>query len=108
MLVKIFMRRRMKEGNLNNIFALIRKIRAIAMNQHGYISGETLVDYNDPKETLVISTWQSMEDWMKWNENPLRKEIEVQLEELLEKPTEYKVFVYSKYHLKITGDSSLG
>ncbi|MBA3036500.1 MAG: antibiotic biosynthesis monooxygenase [Desulfobacterium sp.] len=102
------MRRKIKEGNLRNVFVLIRKIRAMAMNQQGYISGETLVDYNNPQGTLVIGTWQSMEDWMNWKENQLRKEIEVQLEELLDEPTEYEVFVYSKHHLKITGDSSLG
>ncbi|MFH2045977.1 MAG: antibiotic biosynthesis monooxygenase [Pseudomonadota bacterium] len=108
MLVKVCMRRRIKEGKLRDVFVLIRKIRARAMNQNGYISGETLVDYNNPQGTMVIGTWQSTEDWKNWKENPLRKEIEVQMEELLEAPTEYEVFVYSKYHLKITGDSSLG
>ncbi len=108
MLVKVYMRRRFKEGSLRDAFLLIRKIRARAMLQQGYISGETLVDYNDPQKTMVIGTWQSMEDWMNWKENPRRKEIVPQLEALLEEPTEYEEYIYSKHYLGITGDPTLG
>jgi heme-degrading monooxygenase HmoA len=108
MLVKVYMRRKIKRDKIRNVFELIRKIRANAMNQHGYISGETLVDYNDPQEILVIGTWQSGEDWKNWKENPVRKELELQLEEFLEEPTTYKQYIYSKHYLGITKDTTLG
>ena len=107
-LVKVFMRRRFKKGKVKDVFTLIRKIRARAMNQKGYISGETLIDHDNPQKAMVIGTWQSKEDWLNWKENPRRKEIEAQLEKLLDEPTEYEAYVYSKHYLEVTGDPTLG
>jgi len=104
MLVKVYMRRRLKNGHAREVFSLIRKIRARAMNQKGYISGETLIDHGDPRKTMVVGTWQSMDDWLNWKENPHRKDLETQLEPLLEGPTEYEAFVYSKYFLSVSGE----
>ncbi len=107
MLVKVLMKRRLKKnGNARDVFSLIRKIRARAMNQKGYISGETLIDHDDPRKTMVIGTWQSMDDWLNWKEAPRRKELESQLEPFLEGPTEYEAFVYSKFYLSVSGESS--
>ncbi len=108
MLVKVFMKRRFKEGNIRDVFLLIRKIRSRAMHQKGYISGETFVDHEEPTKTMVVGTWQSIEDWHAWKENPQRNELESQLERLLEGPTDYEVYVYSKYRLGVTGDPNLG
>lgn len=106
MLVKVLMRRRFKEGKVRDAFSLIRKIRSRAMNRKGYISGETFIDHDDPRKTMVIGTWQSMDDWIKWKEDPRRKELESKLELLLEGPTEYESYVYSKYYLSISGDNN--
>ena len=106
MLVKVLMRRQLINSNAREVFSLIRKIRARAMNQKGYISGETLIDHGDPRKTLVIGTWQSMDDWLAWKEDPRRKDLETKLESLLEGPTEYEAYVYSKYYLSISGESS--
>ena len=105
MLVKVLMRRRMKNGNVREVFSLIRKIRARAMNQKGYISGETLVDHSDPRRSLVIGTWQDMDDWLSWKENPRRIELEAQLEPLLERPTEYEAYVYGKHYFSVSGEN---
>ncbi len=104
MLVKIIMRRRIKDRKAREVFSLIRKLRAHAMNQKGYISGETLVDHSDPQKTMVIGTWQSMDDWLKWKEDLVRIKLEKQLETLLESPTEYEAYVFSKYYLSVSGE----
>jgi quinol monooxygenase YgiN len=105
MLVKVLMRRRMKNGKVREVFSLIRKIRARAMNQKGYISGETLIDHSDPRKSLVIGIWQDMEDWLRWKEDTRRIELEAQLEPLLEGPTEYEAYVYSKHYLSVSGEN---
>ena len=99
MLIKVHMKRRYKEDKARDVFALIRKIRARAMNQKGYISGETCINHDDPRETLVIGTWEDMEDWLNWKNDPSRKECEEQLERLLEVPAEYEAYVY-KYRVE--------
>ena len=104
MLVKVLMRRRFQEGKVKEAFSIIRKIRSLAMNQKGYISGETFIDHDDPRRTMVIGTWQSMDDWMNWKEDERRKKLETQLEDFLEAPTAYEAYVYSKFYLSVSGD----
>ncbi len=108
MLVKVFMRRKFKEKKIREVFTLIRKIRSRAMKRMGYISGETFVDHEDTTKTMVVGTWQSIDDWKNWKEDPQREDLEAQLAELLEGPTEYEIYVYSKNRLEITGEPSLG
>ena len=108
MLVKVFIRRQYKEGKTREVFSLIRKIRTRAMNQKGYISGETLVDHADPTRTMVVGTWQELDDWLAWKNDHGREKLETELAKLLQEPTTYDVYIYSKYRLGITGDTSLG
>ena len=60
MVVKVLIKRRIKEGRAREVFALLNKFRSDAMNQKGYISGETLFNHDAPQEILVIGMWQSM------------------------------------------------
>ena len=92
MAVKIFIKRHVKEDKINEAYALLNKIRSNAMNQSGYISGETLVNHYDYRSITVISTWQSVEDWIKWEESDERVGTEAQLESLLEEPTKFEVY----------------
>jgi len=62
------------------------------MNQPGYISGETLVNHYDYRSITVISTWQSIEDWISWEESDDRAGNEAELESLLEEPTKFEIY----------------
>jgi heme-degrading monooxygenase HmoA len=41
----------------------------------------------------VISTWQSMEDWLRWKESPERKKYEEMLSIFQTRPTEYEEYI---------------
>ena len=92
MAVKIFIKRHVKEGKVDKAYTLLNKIRSNAMNQPGYISGETLVNHYDYRSITVISTWQSVEDWINWEESDERAGNEAELESLLEEPTKFEVY----------------
>ena len=47
MAVKVFIKRHIKEGKTKEVFALLKKHRIGAMNQKGYVTGETLMSYNN-------------------------------------------------------------
>jgi heme-degrading monooxygenase HmoA len=98
MVVKVMIKRKIKEGKAREVFALLNKFRSDAMNQRGYISGETLLNHDDPREILVISMWQGIENWLSWKENPERKANEARLEKFLEGPTAYEAYVLGTYH----------
>ena len=95
MLVKVMIKRKIKTGKAREVFAMLNKSRSAAMNQKGYITGETLMNHDNPREILVISMWQDMENWLQWRENPERKANENILERWLEEPTAYESYIFS-------------
>ena len=98
MVVKVMIKRKIQEGKAREVFTLLNKLRSDAMNQKGYISGETLINHDDPLEILVVSMWQGMENWLKWRENQERQANEAMLETCLEGPTTYDSYVFSTYY----------
>lgn len=92
MIAKIYIKRKFIRGNAPEIISLLLQLRSGAMNQPGYISGETLSSSTDPQSVAVIATWQSMDNWLKWKENPERQRIEAMLEIFQLGPTVYEEF----------------
>ena len=93
MVAKILIKRRFKDGNTPQIVALLNEIRALALNHPGYQSGQTLIKNGYPNNMVVISTWQSLEEWHRWRDNPERKKYEAMLEVYQERPTEYDEYL---------------
>ena len=92
MSVKILIKRKFKKEALKDASAMLIKARTNAMGNKGYISTETLVDYDDPQSVLIISMWQSKEDWDRYAESPARKEHEDRYAGLFEGTTEYQMY----------------
>lgn len=92
MSVKMLIKRKFKEEALKNASAMLIKARTNAMGNKGYISTETLVSYDDPQSVLIISMWQSKEDWDRYKDSSERKEHEDKYSGLFEGSTEYELF----------------
>ena len=92
MTVKIFIKRNIQENDMDVALSLLNQFRINAMGQPGYISGETLINHYDPRSVTVVSTWQTVEDWINWQESEERARIEARLEEMLAQPTKYEVY----------------
>jgi len=54
MAVRIIIERRIKEGKEVELGKLLLELRSRAIKQKGYITGETLRDYDDPSTHIVI------------------------------------------------------
>ena len=93
MAVKILIKRSIGQDVAPAVRPLIVELRAHAMKQHGYISGETLKCVDRPGEYVVISTWQSIEDWNKWLQSQERKILEDKIDSITGKTTEYSTYV---------------
>ena len=91
-MVKVLLERSIKGKNVGEIVRLLRQLRVRAMQQPGYISGETLHAVGDPNYYLVISTWESLEQWREWVKNPLRQKLAAEIDAFLESPTRLRVF----------------
>ncbi len=92
MAVKVLITRLLKPGALVDAALALSQLRGQAMVQPGYISGETLVSRDEPNKLVVVSTWDSFEDWRRWRDNPLRAAGEGRLENYLASPVGYEVF----------------
>lgn len=94
MAVKILIKRTVPQDKAKEIIPLFRKLRALATEQPGYISGETLRRLDRPEEFLVISTWASSEDWMRWVDSDKRSELQGRFDGLVGGKTEYEIYHY--------------
>ena len=92
MQAKILIKRKFRTGKKKEIISVLRELRSRAMDQPGYISGETLATYEDPQLLMVIGTWQSLDSWHNWCHNPTRQALEQILESYQIGPTEYQEF----------------
>jgi len=92
MAVKVFIKRKIKDGKLNEASKLLIKARYNAMEQEGYISSETLSDCDRPNHVMVISMWQKIAHWKRWKDSDLRAENEAGFAALLDGPTEYETY----------------
>ncbi len=94
MAVKIFIKRVVMEDKAKDLLPLFKRLRNLATDQPGYISGETLRRIDDRNEYLVISTWQSFDNWREWVVCPERIETQDEIDARLGEDTIYEIYQY--------------
>ncbi len=94
-MIRVIIERHAKDSL--RLLAALREIRAEAMKQPGYISGETLVDAEDNTVIIVISTWQSLKDWKAWHASEARAKLDQRIQPLLVEPTRIRTYRYLSY-----------
>lgn len=94
MAIKIIIKRTVSEDKVKYLTPLLKQLRALANNQSGYISGETLKRIDNPSDYLVISMWKSVEDWEKWFSSNDRIGVQNKVDIILGKKTEYEIYAY--------------
>ena len=94
MAVKIIIKRIVPLNKTEALKPLLQKLRNLAMQQPGYISGETFKRIDRPGESLVVSTWQSMENWRAWVMSDERRGTQEKIDHLLGEKTDYVVYSY--------------
>ena len=95
MTVKIVIKRKVPKNKETSLLPLIKTLRIATTKQDGYISGETLQRIDKPGETVVVSTWESAEDWNRWVVNPERIQLQEQIDALLGQETEYQMYTHA-------------
>ncbi len=93
MAISVMIQRKFKdEQKATNLAPLIVKLRSLATIQPGYISGKTFHCLDFPGEYLVISTWNSLDDWDRWLKSEQRMNLQKQIDDLLDEKTQYRVY----------------
>jgi len=93
MSIEVMIKRKITQGpQARQVVPLILQLRTLAAFQPGYISGRTLFNVENPEDCLVISEWQTMEDWYRWMKSKERRVIQAKIEDAAGEPTEYSVY----------------
>ena len=93
MAIGVLIKRETKPGeNAKALLPHIIELRALAVRQPGYISGETFFNLDRPEECVVISRWTTLEHWRTWTRDARRIEIEGNLEKHFGTKTEYSIY----------------
>ncbi len=71
---------------------LVVKLRSLATVQPGYLTGKTFRCLDCPGEFLVISSWNSVDDWNRWFQSEQRTAIQKQIDDLLNETTQYRIY----------------
>ncbi len=83
MAIKVQITRDFKPGTLDQASRILIRARYQAMSMPGYIASETWSDLNDPHKVVVVSMWQSIDDWNKWQDSPQRGEFVTELGKIM-------------------------
>ncbi|SLM30084.1 conserved hypothetical protein [Desulfamplus magnetovallimortis] len=92
MTIKVLIKRSIPRNHANELNLLFVQLRAAAMKQKGYIGGETLKRVDSPEESLVISRWQSIEDWSRWLVSTERQEYQQNIDALVGSETKFEIY----------------
>ena len=93
MAISVFIQREFTDLKLADKLApLIIQMRSLATTQPGYLTGKTFGCLDCPGEFLVISTWNSQEDWNRWLNSEQRMAIQKQIDDLLGETTQYRIY----------------
>jgi heme oxygenase (mycobilin-producing) len=95
MTVRVIIEREVEQGQEARLKQLMTLARTKAIKAKGYISGETLRAVDNPNKFVVLSNWNSAEDWKAWERDPERAKLQEELAPLLlgrERCTIYKHF----------------
>ena len=92
MSIKVIIERKFKEAPVPENFQVINKLRRCAIQQKGYVTGETLVNFED-NYVVVLSTWANLDDWRTWSGSQDRVELENELTPHLKEPLKVRLFI---------------
>ena len=80
-MIKVVVEHIVKKGR--DISPLLLELRAAAIQYPGYVSAENLLNAEDSSKIVMVSTWQTIEDWREWEKSRVRTTLYQKSEALL-------------------------
>ncbi len=90
--VQVIIKRKWQIDKPEELLPLLAELRSRAKNQPGYISGETLRSLENPEKYMVVSKWETADDWQKWLQSKERRDLQGQVDSLIGERTFYELF----------------
>ena len=93
MAVSIIIRRTLKdEAMASQLAPLLVQLRSRVTVQPGFLTDQTFSCLDCDGEYMIISSWNTLEDWNKWMNSEERMVIQRQIDKLLGEKTLYRYY----------------
>ena len=93
MTTKILIERVVQHGHEPQVLDLMKQLRALCLDQPGYIQSETLRDASNPSRLLVIIQWDELGHWRHWEASDARHRLTTEMRTHLEQDPAINVFL---------------
>ena len=92
MAIHVVIKRKYKVSNPEKLIPLLNELNERAKIQEGYISTKTLQSIESSNDYLVISKWETEENWQAWFQSKERRNLQGDVDSLIGERTFYEVF----------------
>jgi quinol monooxygenase YgiN len=83
-MIRVLIERNVAPGLEDYYDATIKRTVSSVVKAQGCLAGESLKDPNNPSLRIVMSKWQSREDWDRWYFSSERREVIAEITPMLE------------------------
>lgn len=90
--IHVVIKRKLKVSQPEKLMPLLNKLNERAKVQKGYISTETLQSTENSEDYLVVSKWETEENWQAWFKSKERRDLQGNVDSLIGERTFYEIF----------------
>ena len=90
--VQVIIKRKLIIEKPEEFFPLFSELRSLAKQQPGYIDSMALKNIDKSEEYMVISTWETADDWKTWYQSIERRDIQGRVDSLIGERTHYSIY----------------
>ncbi len=95
--VMVIIKRVFRMDQTEKLVPLLKKLRQKSEVQPGFISRVTYSKMNDPGELIVVTHWETADDWIKWQNNKEAKDLQWQIDSIIGEKTFFEVYTPEEY-----------
>ena len=92
MAIHVVIKRKFTMSNPEKLSPLLSELSERAKLQDGYISTDILQSIDNPGEYLVLSKWETQENWKTWFTSKERRDLQGKVDSLIGERTFYEIF----------------
>ena len=92
MSIHVLIKRKWHINLPQDLFPLLNQLRHIASEQPGFLSSQTLRNSTKENEFLVISRWETMDDWDNWLASKERRNLQGRIDSLIGEKTFFEIY----------------
>ena len=92
MAVHVIIKRKLKINAPEKLMPLLEEMSRRAKEQPGYLATETLQSTEEPEDFMIISKWETSDDWKRWFLSKERRSLQGQVDSVIGERTFYEIF----------------